>query len=57
MAELGWTSRQFEEENTSEDISRLTRWLSIRDKAERKYPKPPAPHAPTARHGVARKFH
>jgi hypothetical protein len=60
MLELGWTSRQFYEENTSEDIAQLLLVIEKRE-AVRNYPKPPIPSSktsmPSVRKGPVRRFH
>ncbi len=56
MLELGWTSKQYEQENTSEDLARIMVVMEKRHTVATKYPKPP-PAPQSSPRSVKRRFH
>jgi hypothetical protein len=56
MLELGWTSKQYHEENTMEDLAQLMMVLDKRASVQH-YPKPPAAKSsPPIHKGPTRRY-
>lgn len=51
MDRYGWTSKQYEEENTQEDLARLSVYLDKKAKVEQFEQKKEAMKAKVSRHG------